>query len=158
MGLQAEPPGGPRGSLPGLDLGEAQGGVEGRDLAGGGAVMARGPTGVLHWATHGRQVGAGAGAHSLLEGVPAVEEGEEGGLANQPMVQAGVRAGPPSGGQPGSEGVRWGPGPGRRAGVLGPLQVGGIGGQDEGALWGSGPWRDRAWGCTEVLQEESGGR
>lgn len=67
------------------------------------------------------------------------------------MVQAGVGAGPPGGGQPGPEGLCWGPGPGGHAGILGPLQVGGIGGQDEGALWGSGPSWGRAGGCTEVL-------
>lgn len=83
--------------------------------------------------------GWGRGAHLLLEGVLAVEEGEEGRLANQPVVQAGVRAGPSSGGQPGPEGVCWGPSPRVQAGILGPLQVGGVGGQDEGARWGSGP-------------------
>ena len=99
-----------------------------------------------------RSAGPGrAGAHSRLEGVLAVEEGEEGGLADQPVVQAGVCAGPPSGGQPGPEGVCWGPGPGGQAGVAGPLEVSGVGGQDEGALQGSGPWGARAWGCTEVL-------
>lgn len=99
-----------------------------------------------------RSAGPGrAGAHSRLEGVLAVEEGEEGGLADQPVVQAGVRAGPPSGSQPGPEGVRWGPGPGDQAGVAGPLEMSGVGGQDEGALRGSGPWGGRAWGCTEVL-------
>lgn len=82
--------------------------------------------------------GAG-GSHLLLEGVLAVEEGEEGRLANQPVVQARVRARPPSSGQPGPEGVCWGPGPGGRAGILGPLQMGGVGGQNEGAGWG--------WGC-----------
>lgn len=91
------------------------------------------------------------GAHSLLEGVLAVEEGEEGGLADQPVLQAGVGAGPPGGGQPGPQGVRWGPGPGGHARVSGPLEVGGIGGPDEGALRGSGPWWGRAWDCTEVL-------
>lgn len=91
------------------------------------------------------------GVRSLPEGVLAVEDGEEGRLADQPMVQAEVRAGPPGGGQPGPEGVSGGPGPGRRAGVSGPLQVRGVGGQDEGALRGPGSCWDRAWGCTEVL-------
>lgn len=64
--------------------------------------------------------------------------------------QASVQA-PPSGSQPGPEGARWGPGPRGQAGVAGPLKVGGIGGQDEGAPWGLRPWQGRAWGCTEVL-------
>lgn len=97
-----------------------------------------------------RWIGQGPG-FLLLEGLLAVEQREEGRLANQPVVQAGVRAGPPSGSQPGPEGARWGPGPRGQAGVAGPLKVGGIGGQDEGAPWGSGPWQGRAWGCTEVL-------
>jgi hypothetical protein len=91
------------------------------------------------------------GWHSLEEGVLAVEEGEEGGLTDQPMVQAGVRAGPPRGSQPGPKGIGGGPGPWDGAGILGPLQVGGIGSQDEGALLWMGPWGGRAGGCTEVL-------
>lgn len=99
------------------------------------------------------RIGAGWGAHSLEEGVLAVEEGEEGGLTDQPVVQAGVGAGPPRCGQPGPQGVCRGPGRRGQAGVLSPLEVGGIGGQDKGALRGVGPWQGRAWSYTEVLQE-----
>lgn len=67
------------------------------------------------------------------------------------MVQAGVRAGPPRGSQPGPEGVHWRPGPRGQAGVAGPFKVGGVGSQDEGALRGSGPRLGRTWGCTKVL-------
>lgn len=118
--------------------------------------QARGQGGQGSEGLQGRSAGPGqAGAHSLLKGVLAVEEGEEGGLADQPVVQAGVRAGPPCGSQPGPEGVRWGPGPRGQAGVAGPFQVGGVGSQDERVLWGSGPRWGRTWGCTEVLREES---
>lgn len=58
----------------------------------------------------GGKEGSQAGAHLLEERILAVEEREEGRLADQSMVQAGVRAGPSRGCQPGPQRVGRGPG------------------------------------------------